>query len=37
MQVSVQVDGDSFSGTLNVVSYGMDAPISGMRAASEDE
>ena len=37
MSVSVQVDEDSFSGNLNVVSYGMEAPISGMRAASEDE
>ena len=37
MQVSVQVDGDAFSGNLHVTSYGMDAPISGARAASEDE
>lgn len=37
MQVSVQVDGDSFSGNLNVVSYGMEAPISGMRAPMEEE
>ena len=37
MQVSVQVDGDSFSGNLNVTSYGMESPITGMRAPSGDE
>ncbi len=37
MTVSVQVEGDAFSGNLNVTSYGMDAPITGMRAASEDD
>ena len=37
MQVSVQVDGDSFSGNLNVVSYGMEAPLTGMRVTSDDE
>ena len=37
MKINVQVDGDSFSGNLNVVSYGMDAPLTGMRVTSDDE
>ncbi len=36
MKVNVQVEGDAFSGNLNVVSYGMDAPLTGMRVVSED-
>ena len=35
MRVNVQVEGDSFSGNLDVTSYGMEAPITGMRNASE--
>ena len=37
MRVNVQVEGDSFSGNLDVTSYGMEAPITGMRNASEDD
>ncbi len=37
MQVSVQVEDDSFSGMLNVAAYGMEAPITGMKAAPEEE
>lgn len=37
MRVNVQVEGDSFSGDLDVTAYGMEAPITGMRAAADED
>ncbi len=37
MIISVQVDGDSFSGNLDVTSYGMEAPMTGMRITPEGD